>query len=707
MERTARVCNARLLASRACAMLLPVTVSRGLLALLLLLLTIAVFAQVRSHDFVDFDDFRYVVENPSLAAGFGREGLAQIWLDPYLAWIPVTSLSLQLSHALHGPWAGGYLLGNLALHAAATLVLFLALARMTGGTLRSAFVAAVFAVHPVNVESVAWVSSRKDVLCGFFFVLTLAAYARFAESPRAPARRAAVAVCFALGLLAKPMLVTLPCVLLLLDFWPLGRLREPASERLLDPRRLRACALEKLPLFGLVAASAVLTYAVQERGGAMRFAEEELSLLSRVGNSLASFAVYPAKIVLPTGLAPFYPFSRTSLALTATGGAVLVSFTLAALRLARRAPYFAVGWLWFVGMLVPVIGLLQVGMQARADRYLYLPLIGLSIAVAWGVPDALGRWPAARRLLPAAACAAIAALAAGAWLQVGVWRDTITLFEHTLRVTRDNFTAHHALATSYTRLGRLAEARAHFEETVRLKPRWAAPHFELAALLDRLGEPDAAITRYQEGLREQPGYAAAQGNLGLLLVNAGRSAEAVPHLEKALALRGKGAEDERTWAQIAFALGSALLQAGRVSDAEPPLEQALAGGIDSAEIHQALAVTSLSAGREAEAVAHGRAALERNPQLISAANNLAWVLATSADASLRDPAEAIRLAESAVRQSEARNPGYLDTLAVSYAAAGRFGDARRTAQQAAELAAARGDEELARSIRSRAADYRR
>ena len=687
-------------------MLRAVTASRGGFALLLLLLTIAVFAQVRDHEFVSYDDYRYVVENPTLALGFGREALARIWLEPYLAWIPLTSLSLQLSHALHGPRAGGYLLGNLALHAAATLVLFFALARMTRGVGRSAFVAAIFAVHPLNVESVAWVSGRKDVLSGLFFMLTLAAYARFAERPRSIGRHAAVALCFALGLLAKPMLVTLPCVLLLLDFWPLGRLREPASERLLAPRRLRACALEKLPLLCLAAASAVLTYTVQERGGAMRFAEE-LPLLSRVSNALASFAVYPAKIVWPTDLAPFYPFPREGpwWGLAATGGAVLVAVTAAAYRLARRAPYFVVGWLWFVGMLVPVIGLVQVGLQAHADRYLYLPLIGLSIAVAWGVPDALGQGRSVRLLLPAAACATVAALAGGAYLQVAVWRDTITLFEHTLAVTHDNFIARHALATSYTRAGRLPEARAHFEEAVRLKPRWAAAHVELASLLDRLGEPEPAIAHYQEGLREEPENAAAQGNLGLLLVHTGRAADAIPHLEKAIALRERAPGDDRTWAQISFELGFALLQTGRVDEAAPRLEQALAGGADTAEVHHALAMVSLASGREAEAVAHGRAALERDPRLLSAANNLAWVLATSADASLRDPAEAIRLAGTAVRETDSGNPGFLDTLAASYAAAGRFGDARRTAQRAAELATARGDEELARSIRARAAGY--
>jgi len=273
-------------------MLRTVTVSRGGLALLLLLLTIAVFAQVRSHDFVDYDDYRYVVENPSLALGFGREALARIWLDPYLAWIPLTSLSLQLSHALHGLWAGGYLLGNLALHAAATLVLFFALARMTRRVGRSAFVAAIFAVHPLNVESVAWVSGRKDVLSGLFFMLTLAAYPLLAERPRSIVRQAAVALCFALGLLAKPMLVTLPCVLLLLDFWPLGRLREPASERLLAPRRLRACALEKLPLLCLVAASAGVTYAVQERGGAMLFAAAFMAYSGLVLSSWNSIAFW-------------------------------------------------------------------------------------------------------------------------------------------------------------------------------------------------------------------------------------------------------------------------------------------------------------------------------------------------------------------------------------------------------------------------------
>jgi tetratricopeptide (TPR) repeat protein len=356
-------------------------------------------------------------------------------------------------------------------------------------------------------------------------------------------------------------------------------------------------------------------------------------------------------------------------------------------------------------MLVPVIGLVQVGMQARADRYLYLPLIGLSIAVAWGVPDLLGQGRGVRRLLPAAACGAIAALAGAAWLQVAVWRDTITLFEHTLAVTRDNFVAHHALATSYTRLGRLPEARAHFEEAVLLKPSWAAAQVELAALLDRLGEPEGAIAHYQQALREKPEHAAAQGNLGLLLFHAGRPADAIPHLEKALSLREGDPGGDRTWAQIAYALGFALLQTGRVADAAPRLEQALAGGADTAAVHQALAVVSLAAGRDAEAVAHGRAALERDPRLLSAANNLAWVLATSRDPSLRDPAEAIQLAELAVRESEPENPGFLDTLAVSYAAAGRLADARRTAQRAAELAAARGDPELARQIRARAAGW--
>ncbi|HEY8153599.1 MAG TPA: tetratricopeptide repeat protein [Myxococcota bacterium] len=683
------------------------TASRGGLALLLLLLTVAVFAQVRSHDFVSYDDFAYVVENPILALGLGREALARIWLEPYLAnWIPLTSLSLLLGHALHGPRAGGYLLGNLALHAAATLLLFFTLARMTRRNGRSAFVAAVFAVHPLHVESVAWVSERKDVLSGLFFMLTLAAYARLADAPGSVLRQAAVALCFALGLLAKPMLVTVPCLLLLLDFWPLGRLGEAAPQRLLSGRRLRACALEKLPLFCLAALSAVVTYVVQHGSGAMEFAEE-LPLLPRLGNALASFAVYLGKAFWPTELAPFYPFPREgpSPLLAVIGAAALTLITAAALRLARRAPYLVVGWLWFVGMLVPVIGLVQVGMQARADRYLYLPLIGLSIAVAWGVPDLLGQGRGVRRLLPAAACGAIAALAGAAWLQVAVWRDTITLFEHTLAVTRDNFVAHHALATSYTRLGRLPEARAHFEEAVLLKPSWAAAQVELAALLDRLGEPEGAIAHYQQALREKPEHAAAQGNLGLLLFHAGRPADAIPHLEKALSLREGDPGGDRTWAQIAYALGFALLQTGRVADAAPRLEQALAGGADTAAVHQALAVVSLAAGRDAEAVAHGRAALERDPRLLSAANNLAWVLATSRDPSLRDPAEAIQLAELAVRESEPENPGFLDTLAVSYAAAGRLADARRTAQRAAELAAARGDPELARQIRARAAGW--
>jgi tetratricopeptide (TPR) repeat protein len=639
--------------------------ARLLASALLAALAFGVFFQVREHDFVDYDDLVYIVENPNLESGLSLDAVLRAFSRPYHAnWIPLTALSFQIDYALYGENPTGYHLTNLVLHAASSILLFLALARMTAAPGRSLFVAAVFAVHPLHVESVAWAAERKDTLSGLFWMLAMFFHAGHAGRPVSRARQAAVSVCGVLGLLAKPMLVTLPFALLLLDYWPLGRLRG-GSGAWPDPARLRRRVGEKLPLFVAAAAVGVVTVVVQRSGGAMVWDPPPFG--ARLANALESYVVYAVDAFWPSGLAVFYPHPGLEVGAlsAAAAGALLAAVTAAVLRVAASHPYLVVGWLWYLGTLLPVIGLLQVGMQARADRYTYIPLIGLSIAVAWGAAHLAGRARALRVALAVLGSAAIVLLALVAWRQVGTWRDTVALFEHAIAVTDGNYAAHHRLGATLRKLGRLDEAVAHYEEALRMHPAWPDAQFELASLLEGRGERERAILHYQRGLVFDPDHALARGNLGALLVGAGRYEAALPHLERALA-----------------------------------------GRPESVRIHNALGVASQRLGRPDEAIRHHREALRLDPDDLSAANNLAWVLATTSREELRDPGEALRIVEAAVARAPEEHPVLLDTLAAAQAAAGRFDDAIRSAARGARLAAARGDADGSAAARRRLAVYR-
>jgi len=632
-----------------------------LLALALVALTAAVYAPVRGHDFVDLDDPALVTRNPNLPGGLTAAKVARAFAEPYHAnWTPLATLSLQLDYALHGLEPAGYHVANAALHAAAALLLFLALARMTGSPGPSAFVAAVFALHPLHVESVAWVSERRDVLSGFFFGLTLLAYARHAERPSA-LRLAAATAAGVLGLLSKPMLVTLPAVLLLLDYWPLGRLSSP--ERALDGKQVRRALAEKLPLVAAVLALAWITFAVQGEGGARR----ELPLDLRVANALCSYALYLRDALWPAHLAVFYPLPLGDVPRGAALASLLLlaGVTAAALRGARTRPYLAVGWLWFVGMLVPVIGLVPVGMQSRADRYTYLPLVGLALMAAFGAADLAGTSRRRRAVAAAAGVAATAAMALASAAQVRTWRDTESLFRHATAAVDDNWFAHHRLGAELRRRGRLDEALEEYTAALRIEPGFGAAQLEYASMLEEGGDTAAAVEHYQRGLAVDPDHGVAQRQLGLLLLAEGRVEEARPHLARALAL-----------------------------------------GEATGPVHLGLAAAAAAAGRPEEAVAHNREALRLAPDLLSAANNLAWILATHPSPEIRDPEEAVRIAEDASRRAGGTHPGLLDTLAASYAAAGRYDEAVATATRAAERAAALGQEQRAAEIRARIARFR-
>jgi protein O-mannosyl-transferase len=567
----------------------------------LALITWFVFGQTLRHEFINYDDEVYVQKNPQINHGFTPSGVMWAFTHSHAAnWHPVTSMSHMLDSQLFGLKAGAHHFTNVFLHTIAVILLFLVLRQMTAGpssppdesvrsadrtgtVWRSAFVAALFAVHPLHVESVAWVAERKDVLSGVFFMLTLGAYVRYVRNP-SPVRYVTMSILFVLGLMSKPMLVTVPFVLLLLDYWPLQR-----------NANFKKLILEKVPLFLLAAASCLATVLAQT--GAV-IAVEELPFRLRVGNAMTASATYIWQLFWPENLAIFYPIRFDQLfGQVALAGGLLLFITAGVLALRKQCPYLFTGWFWYLGMLVPVIGLLQVGSQAHADRYTYLPHIGLYLMITWGICDLTARWPYRRQILTVAAAIIVAALAWRARIQTAFWHDSEKLWRHALAVTTNNNVAHRTLAK--------------------------------------------------------------------FLFSQKRMGEAVSHLEEALTLRPNDPEGHNM-------AGTALVQTGQ----------------------------------PAAAVDHWKTALALQPHDLNAEGNLAWVFATSPDASMRDGIRAVDLIQDAIQRSGAKNAITLRTLAAAYAEAGRFSEAVDAAQQALDLANAQGNSGYADALRKNIDDFR-
>lgn len=477
-------------------------------------------------------------------------------------WHPLTSLSHMLDCELFGLHAGRHLAVNVALHAANAVLLFLALLLLTRGFWPSLAVAALFALHPLRAESVAWVSERKDVLSGLFWMLTLLAHARYARGPT-PGRYLLVATALGLGLMAKPMLVTLPFVLLLLDRWPLAR---PWSTRLL---------LEKVPLLALSAASCALTLSAQTRTRTLELLAD-VDLPVRLANASVSYLGYLAKTLWPADLA--FRYLHPSLApgfdpgaLYAAGlGAALALLGVSGLVLAqgRRRPYLAVGWLWYLGTLVPVIGLVQVGSQSMADRYTYLPTIGIGILLAWSAGELAADRPRLRAALRISAPAVVLALMGATFLQVGTWRDSRTLYEHAIRVSPEDYAARNNLGALLLRTGELEAAERLVREALEIEPGLARSHVNLGDIASRRGDRAEAVAHYEEALRLDPDLAQAHNNLGVLLSETGSAAEALRHLERAVAL-------DPTLASARYNLGALYLKRFRIPGAVHHLEAAV------------------------------------------------------------------------------------------------------------------------------------
>ncbi len=675
---------------------------RAVICLVLAAITLAVFGQTAWHQFINFDDDEYVVNNPAVTQGLTFQGVAWAFTHFHAAnWHPLTWLSHMLDCELYGLQPGGHHLTNVLLHTGAAMALFLALQRMTGALWRSAFVAAVFAIHPLRVESVAWVAERKDVLSGVFFMLTLLCYVRAVRGRGTatqiePTRFTLHAsrfywlsvAFFALGLMSKPMVVTLPCVLLLLDYWPLQRLNASTLRRLI---------IEKTPFILLSAISCVVTLFAQRHAIKL---DELLPLRERLGEALLSCRVYLVQMVYPAKLAAFYPFPHRISGWDAMMAAALLAVISALAWGERRTrPWLLTGWLWYLVMLLPVVGIIQVGGQAHADRYTYLPQIGLYVAVTWLAADLAAKWRVGPMAVGSLMTAIIAILMVCAWRQAAYWKNSETLWRHALGCTTDNPVALLNLGHELYTNGRLEETAALYQKALREEPDNAQFHNNLANALRESGRTNEALGEYEKAVQINPRLAEAQFNLGKALSLAGREDEAIPRFEAVLQI-------DPGFLPAHISLGNALLERGQPAQAATNFQVVLKIRPNDAGMHLNLGLCWFQMGRMEEAKSEYEEALQLKPNDPGIQNNLAWLLAACPAASLRDGSRAVELASQASALMGGNNAVVLHTLAAAFAEAGRFSDAVETAQRAAQLAEAQSNPSLAKQLQVELERYR-
>jgi protein O-mannosyl-transferase len=646
---------------------------------LLLLTVMIVFGQTAQFDFVNFDDDAYVYDNPHVSQGLTKDTVAWSFTAVHSNnWHPLTWLSHALDCQLYGTQhTGGHHFTNVMLHAAVAILLFLVFWQMTGNLWASAFVAALFAVHPLRAESVAWVSERKDLLSGLFFMLTLGAYLSYVRHPFSRVRYLLVAVLFVLGLMAKPMLVTLPFVLLLLDYWPLGRTSDQQGDcpNYRDnengtvpfdggPQTWRPLIAEKIPLIALGAVSCIITILAQGQAIAVT---ESLPISSRIANALVAYVTYIGQFFYPAGLAAFYPHPENGLPIWKIAGALLLlgGISAGAWIERKRFPFLLVGWLWYLVMLVPVSGLIQVGDQSMADRYTYLPGIGLCLALTWGIAQLSLAWPLRRWVCGAASALVLAILAGATIVQTAYWHDSETLWNRALACTTHNAFAQYNLGVTLSERGDDGEAMKCFQEAVAIQPRAADAQNNLGVLLAKSGQLDRAMEHFQAALDARPNLAEADNNLGKAFEQRKNIPEAMSYYEAALKSRPDLADAHRN-------LGRLLERQGKID----------------------------------EAILHWREAVMLQPSDLDALNQLAWAMATRPEASIRNGPNAVELARWAVRLSRGRSPVPLGTLAAAYAEDGKYADAVKTADLAIAIAARQGDAATAAALRKQSQCYR-
>jgi len=610
----------------------------------------AVYAQVRHFDFVNYDDPDYV-NNPHIRNGLTQQTL--IWAFTSVDdanWFPLTRISHLLDFQLFGLSSGPQHLTSVFLHAVSALLLFWLLKRMTGARWPSAFVALVFALHPLHLESVAWIAERKDVLSTLFLFLTLWAYLNYANRP-AIGRYLLVVLLFCAGIMSKPMIVTFPFVALLLDVWPLRRF---------SAKTLR----EKVPLFAISLAASIATYLVQQQGGSVA-SFDQIPIAFRIGNALVSYIAYLFQFFWPANLAVFYPYpAEISPWKQIAATLLLAGITAFTLRTFRRRPYLAIGWFWYLGTLIPVLGLIQAGLQSRADRYTYVPMIGISIMLAWGLADLCARWPRGKPALAVLGVFACLAWSFLTWLNLGNWRDSVSLFRHAILVTSDNYVAYNNLGAALRRRGQTAEAMADFQEAVRIRPHYGDAQNNLGEALLVQGRTDEAAPHVLEALRGEPRSSEAHVNWATILNKRGQHDEAAAEYHAALLLQPDNA-------QAHCGLGVALMDLRRYEEALPQLTDAIDINPDYADAHYNLGILFGALQRTDEAMAQFSATVRLQPDNPEAHFNLGTAFAAEDRVS-----QAIPEFQTAVRL----NPDYVNArfnLGSALASVGRYDEAIR------------------------------
>ena len=749
----------------------------------------AVFGQTLHHEFVNYDDDDQVYEHPVVKSGLSFQGV--VWAFTHSDdghWNPLNKISHMLDCQFYGLKPGGHHLTNVLLHAATVILLFLILQRMTAATWPSAFVAIVFAIHPLRVESVAWVAERKDLLSGFFFMLTLWAYVRYVRRTEIRGRQSSMRklsygpqpltsvdywlalLFFACGLMSKAMVATLPLVLLLLDYWPLNRFLRPVPVAATDKKKLLSVSkrliLEKIPFLGLIVAAGmgllfsrdrsnmVVVVALQTGHGLVP--HRDLSPMVRTGQALLTPLVYLKQMFFPAGLVVSYPPGQSVPPLEMVMAVILlITISVVVLVRRRKQPYLVVGWFWYLVMLAPVLMLIQRGAEVRCDRYTYLPQIGLYLLLTWAAAELCAGWRHRRMVLGGCATVILLALIFCARVQTSYWRNSESLWAHTLACTPDNAIAHNSLGVTLLQKGKVDEAIIHYQKALQITPDYPLAYINLGnallrkgnvdeaivhylkalqitpdyaeayinlgnALLQK-GDVDEAITCFQKALQIKPDYAGTYYNLGNALLQKGNVDEAIIHYQKALqikpdlaeahynlgnALIKKGNMDEAIvhyqkalqiksdYAEAHINLGNALNIKGSVDEAIVHFQKALQIKPDYAEAHINLGNALNKKGSVDEAIVHYQKALQIKPDSSDVLNNLAWLLATCPDAHIRDGVQAVKYAGRACELTHYGVTSFVSTLAAAYAEAGRFDDAMAAAEKACTLASAAGEQGL-------------
>ena len=604
-----------------------------IICIFLVISTLTVYWQVKDHEFVNYDDDVYITSNLNVQTGLTRESVYWAFTTSHYAnWHPVTWLSHMLDYELYGERPRGHHLTSLFFHIASALILFIVLSRMTGELWRSGFVAAMFALHPLNIESVAWVAERKNVLSTLFWLITMWAYIHYTEKPSIK-RYSLVSLFFVLGLMTKPMLVTLPFALILLDYWPLRRfkfLQERDSSAILEKNIAKESeflrlVLEKTPLFLLALASSIVTFIVQKTGGALN-AMETISLPARLNNALISYVKYLGKVMWPEKLAVFYPHPENTISVWEgiLCGTALLGITIISIRLVRKAPYFLVGWFWYLGTFVPVIQIVQTGVHRMADRYAYIPLIGIFIVIAWGVPELISKWRCKEKVLSISAGVVIFVLMVVAWVQVGQWKNSITLFKHAISVTENQYPnfalVYDNLGFALAKKGDIGAAMTHYKTAIKINPNYANAYNNFGTVLAGQESLKEAITHYKTAIKINPNLAKAYNNLGHALGKKGDIDAAITHYKTAIKINPNGVK-------AYINLGAILSRISKFEEAKTYYKEAIRIKPNSHIARYNLANTLSRQGDMEKAITHYKTAIKIKPNYLEAHVNLGTLLA--------------------------------------------------------------------------------